>query len=157
MAARARAKIPTELAATQTALPSDEPSSVRRRPRFRLPQRSEDLGVPVDPEATTLPSYKRRVQARNKRLQHIGLFLVGVLFGVSVIFASDFDAWISEGRMWIAHELRSMKAHPTEEDLALPHPHRMVARSPRKIRRSKPSVVGVPPLDVNDLPPAMVR
>jgi hypothetical protein len=148
MAALARAKNPAELAETQTVLPRDEPSSVRRRPRIRPPQPVDDF------EAATLPSFKRRAQARAQKLQHVGLFLIGVLLGVSIIFASDFDAWLCESRTWMAHELRSMKAHPSEEDLALPHPHRMVARAPRKVRRSTPSVLGVPPLDVNDLPPA---
>jgi hypothetical protein len=105
----------------------------------------------VDHDAITLPSYKKRKEAR---LYKATFFVVGVLLGVCLVFASEIDEGISEGRMWLAHELRAMKMHPTDEDLALPRPHRMVARAPRKHRMSYPSVMAVPVLDVTDLPPA---
>ena len=122
----------------------DERSSVRRR-------LGSLAGRLVDPDAITLPSYKKR---REARLYKVSFFVVGVLMGVCLVFASEIEAGVSESRMWLAHELRAMKMHPTDEDLALPNPHRMVARAPRKHRMAYPSVMAVPVLDVTDLPPA---
>ncbi len=105
----------------------------------------------VDHDAITWPSYKKRKEAR---LFKVAFFVIGVLLGVCLVFAGEIDEGVSESRMWIAHELRAMKTHPTDEDLALPRPHRMVSRAPRKQRQSYPSVMAVPVLDVTDLPQA---
>ncbi len=127
--------------------PEEEKSSVRRR-LGSLAHRA------VDPDATTWPSYKRR---RAAQISKIAFFAIGVLTGVCLVFAGEIDEGISESRMWVAHELRTMKMHPTDEDLALPRPRRMVARPPPKHRQSYPSVVSVPNLDVTELPRARVR
>jgi hypothetical protein len=121
-------------------------SSVRKKVRRK------DLDQLVDPDAVTLPSYKKR---RELRLYQFMLFAFGVLVGVAAVFAGEIECAVSEARMWAAHELRAMKMHPTDEDLALPRPFRMVARTPRKHRHSAPSVRGVPVLDVSELPPAL--
>ena len=121
-------------------------SSVRRKVGRR------DAEQLVDPDAVTLPSYKKR---RELRLFQFLLFACGVLMGVAAVFAGEIEGTISESRMWVAHELRAMKMHPTDEDLALPRPYRMLARTPRKHRISTPSVKGVPVLDVSELPPAL--
>jgi hypothetical protein len=84
----------------------------------------------------------------------VAFFVIGVLMGVCLVFAGEIEDGFSESRMWLAHELRAMKMHPTDEDLALPKPYRMVARAPRKHRQSYPSVMAVPVLDVTDLPAA---
>jgi hypothetical protein len=122
----------------------DEKSSVRRR----LGSRAR---LPVDPDGTTWPSCKKR---RVARLYRAAFFVAGVFMGVCLVFAGEIEEGISECRMWAAHELRTMKMHPTDEDLALPKPHRMVARAPRKLRQSYPSVMAVPVLDVTELPVA---
>jgi hypothetical protein len=105
----------------------------------------------ADPDATTWPSYKRR---KKMALIKIASFVLGLTMGIAGAFGPEIDAWFAEGRMWIAHELRAMKSHPSDEDLALPRPHRMVARAARKQRQSYPSVMAVPVLEVTDLPVA---
>ena len=114
--------------------------------------RRRDADQLVDADAVTLPSYKKRREARAYQFM---LFACGVLMGVAAVFAGEIEGTISESRMWVAHELRAMKMHPTDEDLALPRPYRMHARTPRKHRYAAPSVKGVPVLDVSELPPAL--
>ncbi len=141
--ARAAARVPRSVAPLWPAC--EDESRVRRKLGSALPDT-------VDPDAITWPSYKKRKRARQMQL---AFFATGVLFGVLLVFAPDVEELVSESRMWIAHELRTLKQNPTAADLALPKEFRMLARPPRKHRRSLPSVKGVPVLDVSELPAAL--